>query len=179
MSQAIEKHDPPRKSHTGKTARDLMTPNPVSIRDTATIPEVLAFLTDTGYSAAPVIDSAGRPIGVVSRTDVVVYERARTAASEDVPGYYHHADLAAAPSSPPAARKESEVRASDLMTPAVFSVAPERPALQVAEEMVQLNVHRLFVVDHHGILVGVISVLDLLHHFCQAARATGDGGFIP
>lgn len=146
---------------TGKTARDLMTPNPVSIRGDATVPEVLAFLTDTGYSAAPVIDEAGRPIGVVSRTDVVVYERALVDAEGEAPGYYHHADLRA-PAGGAATEAPAVIRASDLMTPAVFSVAPETPAAAVVRQMVDLNVHRLFVLDHHGVLVGVISALDLL-----------------
>ena len=70
------------------TARDLMSPNPRSIQGGATVPEVLAFLTDTGFSAAPVIDDAGRTIGVVSRTDVVVYERGRT--SQPVGAIHHH-----------------------------------------------------------------------------------------
>ena len=125
------------------TARDLMTPNPVSIHGGATIPEILAFLTDSGFSAAPVIDDAGRPIGVVSRTDVVVYERAAAAA-------------------PPGS--DGVVRAADLMTPMVFSVPPGASAVEVAREMVRQNVHRLFVLEG-GVLVGVISALDLLRHF--------------
>jgi len=135
----------PATSHwplAGKTARDLMSANPVSIESTATVPEVLAFLTDTGFSAAPVIDEAGHPIGVVSRTDVVVYERSRT--------------------SSPASLEEKAIRARDLMTPAVFSVAPETPAADVIGQMVDLNVHRLFVQDRPGIIIGVISALDLL-----------------
>src|SRR5262249_53334708 len=59
------------RTPTGQTARDLMTANPVSLRDDATLPEILAFLTDTGFSAAPVIDDAGQPLGVISRTDIV------------------------------------------------------------------------------------------------------------
>ena len=45
--------------HTGdiaETAADLMTRNPVSISDTATIREAIAVLADRGFSAAPVID---------------------------------------------------------------------------------------------------------------------------
>ena len=133
------------------TARDLMTPNPVSLPGRATVPEVVAFLTDTGYSAAPVVDDAGRPVGVVSRTDVVVYERAVSARPAGGPG------------GPGAA-----VRAADLMTPVVFSVPPGATAVDVAREMVRLNVHRLFVNDG-GDLVGVISALDLLRHFAAGA----------
>jgi CBS domain-containing protein len=136
----------PATSHwplAGKTARDLMSANPVSIESTATVPEVLAFLTDTGYSAAPVIDEAGQPIGVVSRTDVVVYERSLTSA-------------------PATVGEKLVVRARDLMTPAVFSVSPETPAADVIGQMVDLNVHRLFVLDRAGVIIGVISALDLL-----------------
>jgi CBS domain-containing protein len=171
MTAALRQADPARRSLAGKTAQDLMTPNPRSISGTAPIEEVIGFLADTGYSAAPVIDESGRPIGVVSRTDVVVYDRARIASAGDVPGYYDRADLAEwtnpatrAPSGPGAV-----VRAADLMTPAVFSVGPETPAERVAAQMAALNVHRLFVVDDDGVLIGVISALDLLRYFSGTA----------
>ncbi len=177
------------RASPGQTARDLMTANPVSLRDDATLPEILAFLTDTGFSAAPVIDAAGQPLGVVSRTDIVVYDRTRTRAAEEVPGWYHHPDITArtdkastqespAESETEAAPRDPDdlVRARDLMTPAVFSVTPETPVLKVAEEMVSLNVHRLFVVDRDRTLVGVISALDLLGNFCRRERGeSGDG----
>jgi CBS domain-containing protein len=121
-----------------------MTPNPVSLHGGATIPEVLAFLADTGFSAAPIIDDAGRPIGVVSRTDIVVYDRARGALASGTPA--------------------SVLRAADLMTPVVFSVGPDASAVEVAQEMARQNVHRLFVLEN-GTVVGVISALDLLRHF--------------
>jgi CBS domain-containing protein len=142
-----------------KTAADLMTPNPVAIRDAAKIEEAITFLIDRGYSAAPVIDEAGRPVGVISRTDVVVHDREKINAAD----YYQTADLLE-PVTPPAPRtgKGDAKNVRDLMTPAVFWVTPDTPADRVAEQMVALNVHRLFVVDGDGILVGVISVLDLL-----------------
>ena len=56
-----------------RTAEDLMTSNPVSIRASATLSEAVTFLTDRGFSAAPVIDEAGRPLGVISRTDLLSY----------------------------------------------------------------------------------------------------------
>jgi CBS domain-containing protein len=43
-------------------------------------------------------------------------------------------------------------------------VAPDTLAGKVVSEMVSLKVHRLFVVDDDGILVGVISALDVLRH---------------
>jgi len=44
------------------------------------------------------------------------------------------------------------------------------PASFVIEEMVGLKVHRLFVVDETGVLVGVISALDVLRRMTQQTR---------
>ncbi|MCI0464259.1 MAG: CBS domain-containing protein [Gemmataceae bacterium] len=56
-----------------RTAADLMTPNPLSIRHSATVSEATAFLAGRGISAAPAIDEAGRPVGVVSSTDILIH----------------------------------------------------------------------------------------------------------
>jgi CBS-domain-containing membrane protein len=124
------------------TAADLMTPNPMSIRAEATVPQAVAWLTERGFSAAPVIDESGRPIGVVSRTDILVHERERlrTAAYPTLDG--------------------DQVR--DIMTPAVFSVTPQTSSEQVVEQLLTLNVHQLYVVDEEHFLIGVISAHDVL-----------------
>src|SRR3954471_16296271 len=75
-----------------ETAADLMIPNPLSIRQNATVKEAAAFLTDRGISAAPVIDNAGRAVGVLSRADIVVHHRE---AAQFVPEFYQRTDLAA------------------------------------------------------------------------------------
>ncbi len=147
------------------TATDLMTPNPISIRAEASVEEAVALLTDKGFSAAPVIDTAGRPVGVLSRADILVHDRQaspRGAAAD----YYQRAQLALAEcqagesdvASPPA----GAFRVGDIMTPVVLSVRPDTPARRVIEDMVGYKVHRLFVVDDGGTLLGVISALDVL-----------------
>ena len=57
------------------TAGELMVPNPISIREEADISEALSLFTEKSIAAAPVIDEAGRPIGVVSRSDLLIHER--------------------------------------------------------------------------------------------------------
>jgi CBS domain-containing protein len=123
-------------------AADLMSASPMSIQAAATVPEVVAALTGRGLSAAPVIDERGRPVGVVSRGDLLVHERERLRAA-------------------PAAQAEP-TRAADLMTPVVFSVTPDTPAHQVVEQLLNFNVHQLFVVDDNQVLVGAVGVLDVL-----------------
>jgi CBS domain-containing protein len=145
-------------------AQDLMSPNPVSLREDATIPEAIALMTDRGFSAAPVIDEAGRPVGVLSRTDVLVHERehVRHARLEN------DADVDLPPGKTPRGGFSVEVvdptLVRDAMTPAIFTVSLQTPASKVVETMLELRVHQLFVVDDGQSLVGVISALDVLRH---------------
>jgi CBS domain-containing protein len=145
VNNALQTEARPRLCLWADTAEELMMPNPVSIRGDATFAEALALLTDRGFSAAPVIDDAGRPLGVLSRADILVHEREQLAAR-------------------PGAAAQAAARVRDLMTPVVFSVAPETAAQKVIHEMLSLKVHRLFVVDGDGVLVGVISAEDVLRH---------------
>jgi CBS-domain-containing membrane protein len=150
------------------TAADLMTPNPVSVREDANVREALNLLIDKGFSAAPVIDRAGRPVGVLSNTDLLVHDRANVERLREAPEYFARADLKA-PGGEALGRgfqveKVDPTRVRDLMTPAVFSVAPDAPAAKVVNELLSLRVHRLFVVDENGVLVGVISTVDVLRH---------------
>jgi predicted phosphoribosyltransferase len=51
-----------------------MVAGPVRIAASATVKEAAAFLADKGVSVAPVIE-AGRPVGVLSQSDIVMYDR--------------------------------------------------------------------------------------------------------
>jgi CBS domain-containing protein len=150
-----------------ETAADLMVSNPMSIRGDATVREAIEALTDHGFSAAPVIDEAGRPIGVLSRADILVHDRER-GAKTGAAAYYEQADLTTGAGERLGAGFHVEAvdttLVRDIMTPAVFSARPSTPAASVAEQMVELKVHRLYVVEEDGTLVGVVSALDLLRH---------------
>jgi CBS domain-containing protein len=145
-----------------------MTADPVSVRDVATVEEAIALLIDRGFSAAPVIDHAGRPVGVLSRADILVHDREKVDYLEPVPEVSDRMEVTL--KSGERLRTGWQVHRGgttlvrDVMTPVVFAVAPESPAERVVNDMVGLKVHRLFVVDRDGILVGVISAMDVLAH---------------
>ncbi|MBN9121218.1 MAG: CBS domain-containing protein, partial [Planctomycetes bacterium] len=46
--------------------------------------------------------------------------------------------------------------------PAVFSVRPDTSAPSVVEPLLEIGVHNLFVTDSGGVVVGVISPVDVL-----------------
>ena len=146
-----------------RTAADLMAHNPVSIRAAAGIAEANRLFTDKGIAAAPVIDEAGRPIGVVSRSDLLVHQCEFEKNAGGKPDYFF------APTFEPVDELSdvtltTKTTVADVMTPAVFAVSPDTAVTRVVSDMVGLHVHRLFVVDEDGILVGVITTMDVLKH---------------
>jgi CBS domain-containing protein len=128
-----------------ETARDLMAPDPISITQDAPVAEAIALLTQREHGAAPVIDEAGHPVGVLSRTDILIHQRER---------------LLARGVAPSAGSDPTLVR--DLMTPAIFSVTAETPARTVVEQLLALKVQQVFVVDDSGALIGIVGAMDVL-----------------
>jgi CBS domain-containing protein len=148
-----------------QTAGELMTAQVVSIDQSAPLRQAVATLVDRKFSAAPVIDEAGRPVGVVSMTDILIHDRNAVAYARPIPEYYLKSDLQAAIGEPAGGFQVEVADATpvrDIMTPILFSVRPDTPTRQVIEEMLQLRVHRLFVIDAAGVLVGVISMSDVM-----------------
>ncbi len=144
---------PGRSLLAGRTARDVMTPAPESLSEWATAGQAAAFLDEHPFGAAPVTDDAGRRVGVLSRADIAGYQPGGAASRAPAPPWPVGAVVRGG---------TATVRANDLMSPTVFSVAPQTPAEEVAAQLVQLHIHRLFVVDRDGVLVGVVTALDLL-----------------
>ncbi len=153
-----------------RTAADLMSPNPMSLRATATAREAACFLTERCISAAPVINEAGEPVGVLSQTDLVVHARERNDSLVTSEGYLEDfTEFVETPGAPrdvwsglKVERVSDKTLVADLMTPTVFTVRLDAPAAQVVEDMLALRVHRLFVVDADGVLVGVVTATDVL-----------------
>ena len=147
-----------RLSLCADTASDLMVPNPISLRADASVAEAMLLFTEKGITAAPVIDDSGRPIGVISRSDLLIHQ------CEDQKqggGAYFHA---ASFESVDAPKPNTPMTVADLMTPAVFAVSEDTPVHRVVSDMLGLRVHRLFVVDEDGTLVGIITTMDVLKH---------------
>lgn len=154
------------------TAADVMTSNPKSIRHTATFRNSNDFLSAYGVHAAPVIDEAGRPIGVVSRTDFLRHwgcERDRLAAvatgestlNATNVGLYH---------------RVAEPTVLQLMTPGVHCVPIDAPIARIIEKFLKVEVRCLFVTDEQAVLVGFISIFDLLR---SIADPSAQGGLSP
>ena len=148
-------------------AEDVMTPNPVSIRDELTVHEAVVFLTERRISAAPVINEAGRPVGVVSEADILRHDREHAEHLYWLPQKDVDRELTLDTGEHLSGRSfEVEVpditRVKDIMNPVVYAVRRTTPIYEVVDQLVKRRIHRLFVVDEDNSLVGVITTLDIL-----------------
>ncbi|MFL5331281.1 MAG: CBS domain-containing protein [Gemmataceae bacterium] len=149
------------------SAADLMSPNPISISSVATVSEAVGLLVDRGFHAAPVIDEAGRPIGVVSSGDILRHDREYARHLSKIPEFddRERMDLPGGERLPQRGYQVETVDRTpvrEIMTPAIFSVSTNATPEHIVRELAARRVHRLFVVDGAGVLVGVISTLDIL-----------------
>jgi len=119
----------------------------------ATFKELAAVLRRYRVSALPVVDDAGRVIGVVSEADLLAKEAlADPGVMAEV---LHRKDV----------RKAEGLTAGDLMTSPPVTAAPEDPIGQAARMMHFMRVKRLPVVNSGGQLVGIVSRSDVLAVF--------------
>jgi CBS domain-containing protein len=142
---------------TGPVARDLMTPDVVTVPPETPVMAIARLLADRGISAVPVVDAEGKVLGIVTEADLI----RRIAGEEDRPASWFGSLFA-----DPAAQAERYARthgvtARDLMTEKVVSVSPETTAAHIAQMMEQQNIRRVVVVEG-GKLRGIVSRADLL-----------------
>ena len=125
--------------------RELMQKDVKTVNREASVNDAVVALTDSHISALPVVDSAGRMVGVISSTDVLTSEDAveREALFE-------------------------QMMVRDIMTPRPLTISPEAEVKEAAQQMLYADIHRLFV-THGDQVIGVISTTDIVR-----AVATGD-----
>ncbi len=146
-------------------ARDVMSPDLLTVTDDMTVAELAEFLVENEISGAPVADAEGRLIGVVSLSDVAraMTGRDQAVLSHAEPDFYlrgweekfNAEDLAGLRVA------DSDATVGEIMTPSIFAVDEETPISQVAERMIDSKIHRLLVTRETK-PVGIVTTTDLL-----------------
>lgn len=152
------------RDFTGLTVGELMTPHVYSLPGDATVKEASRFFLDHEISGAPVISESGRAIGVLTLRDLTAFLE-RHLEVEDTSDLLHQElrDL----------RREvgisdlylerlHDLRVEQIMTPRVLSVHDDLDVERAVRFMTNERVHRVFVTDDDGILIGVLSASDIM-----------------
>jgi CBS domain-containing protein len=132
--------------------KEIMTTQVVAVKLGASFKEMAARLRENRISAFPVIDDDGRVIGVVSEADLLAKEVLDADQAGTITAMLHRGEQG----------KADGLTAHDLMTHPAVTVTPDDSVEQAARLMYTLQVKRLPVIDHGGVLVGIISRTDVL-----------------
>jgi CBS domain-containing protein/PII-like signaling protein len=156
LSSSRPMRDVSRTLHTV----DVMSRDIVSVRRDATVCQVVELLVGRRHRAVPVVEE-GIPIGIITNSDLLgragLTVRLELLPMLDTPQF--HAEFK---------RLTDGGKTAELvMTPSPVSVALDTPLTQVAVLMVSRHLKRLPVVDGNGVIVGMISRLDLLRTVVQ------------
>jgi CBS domain-containing protein len=134
--------------------------------------EIVSAMIGSGVSALPVIDPAGRPIGVVGEADVLAKLEFHCGA--DAP------PLLASARTRARWHKSSARTAADLMTTPATTISTEAPLRAAVRRLASAQLRQLCVVDRTDRLVGVLAHPDALRLFLHGVpmvSVAGSGGF--
>jgi CBS domain-containing protein len=139
-------------------ARDVMVSPVITVKPHASVQEVAKTLVDRRISAVPVVDDAGRLVGIISEGDLMHRSEMGTERR------YHRWGLrlvAGDASLPTDYIKVRGRKAADIMTKNVFTASPETPLDDVAILLERNSIKRVPIV-RGGQLVGIVSRANLV-----------------
>ncbi|MGY6555208.1 MAG: CBS domain-containing protein [Wenzhouxiangella sp.] len=156
------------------TAKDIMNPDVVLVHDDMSVSELAATLTQHGISGAPVLDSDGLLVGVVSLSDIVANngKRQDIQGGEHVGDFFLHGwedELDETELRPFHVVEEDSLTVADILTPVIYKVDENTDIPSMADTMIQGRIHRLIVTRDQAV-VGIVSTLDML----KAIRGLAD-----
>lgn len=148
-------------------AADVMTPDVISVTETASVAEAARFLVDNEITGAAVRDSDDKIVGVVSLVDIADHAgegwSIEGASEERESGFFlgHWRDGLDAQDLVGLHLEDASLTVADVMSPKLISVEEDIPVSEVATLMIQRHIHRLLV-TRKGEVTGIITTTDLL-----------------
>jgi len=127
-------------------ARDIMTPNPVTVREEATVAEAADILRDLAIRHLPVV-RGGALVGIVSDRDLAVLDSWASGEPDDLE----------------ALRARRAIPVVRVMSADVVSVDPETTVGEIVAAMIEAKIGAVPVVDPATEeVVGIVSYVDVL-----------------
>jgi CBS domain-containing protein len=139
--------------------REIMTTDVLTFRPDDKVEDAMRVMVDRNVDAAPVVDEAGRLVGMLSNSDLIVQESelhfptvlSFLGATIEIGHKHFEEDL----------RKALGSKVSDVMAAKAVTITPDDTVERAATLMHEKDVSRLPVVSD-GKLVGIVSRNDVL-----------------
>ena len=148
-------------------ARDIMTTEVVTVTPQTGVRELAALLLERHISGAPVVDEAGKVLGVVTESDLVFLNKKvhlpTAVAILDAFVFLESPDKTARE-----LKKMAGTKVGDICSQNLISVSPETSLEELATLMAEQKVHTLPVMAGDA-LVGVIGKADIIRTIAQGS----------
>lgn len=145
---------------------DVVTRDVVALVLGDSVHDALNVMCDNRVSAMPVVDGHDRCVGILSIADLIDMVRE----IDDDLYYLDHIDSTSRRFLlDKLAATMGHEKVVDFMTEAVTTVSLDTSIGQVTREMLRNRVHHLPVVHENGKLAGIVSTMDVLAEFADAA----------
>jgi len=130
--------------------RDVMTPEPITVKQDITFKEVEAIFEEHDFNGLPVVDENNRLIGVVTKLDILeafaFMKRVKTPQCDTIMRY----------------------PVSQIMVKKPKAFTPETPLTRVLQEMIEIG-HKSFPVIDGDRVVGIVAREDVMRGLRQAS----------
>jgi CBS domain-containing protein len=140
--------------------RDLMTTQVFTAREETPVHEVAGLMVEHAISGVPVLDGAGKMVGLISERELVL----RSTRLEPPP-FLPVLDARIPLETPAHYRKRIQhiigTRAADVMVEEFSTIAPDAEIEDLAALMTQPGVNPVAVIEE-GVLVGIVSRTDIV-----------------
>ena len=146
-------------------ARDVMVAPVITVKPSTTVKEVAELFLEKRISAAPVIDSQEKLVGIVSEGDLLHRVEAGTERHRSwwLEGFIGNDTLATE------YVKAHGRKVSDVMTRKVITASPQTPLHEVATLMEKNAIKRVPILEN-GQLVGIVSRANLIQAVATARK---------
>jgi len=148
--------------------KEIMTKAPITVTGSMEIIEAARLLLENRINGVPVVDDAGKLVGILCQSDIIAQQK-----KLPVPSLFSFLDgyinLSSMKGIEKEVRKIAATAVSDAMTPDPVSVSPDSTIETVAALMVDHNFHTLPVVQAQR-LVGVVGKEDILKTLVPPVR---------
>jgi CBS domain-containing protein len=150
---ALRPYQPVRDVPSELSVATIMTRDPICVTRDTTVREVVVQMREHGLRGIPVVDRA-IPVGMITSSDLVT--RANLGVSMSLLPGLHPTEVGHA------LDRLEGLLARDVMTAPAIVVRSGLALTRVASIMVTQKLKRLPVVDDRGLLIGIVSRVDLL-----------------
>jgi CBS domain-containing protein len=140
-------------------AGDIMTRKVISVSEDTSLEDLCGLLFEARITGAPVVDSDGMLVGIVSKDDIVgAYFRDR--GGEVASGLESLIEMGRDGPDADLPKRSASVVA-DIMTRDVVTAAEDTSVAEICDLMVTKGIHRVPVVREGGV-VGIVSALNVI-----------------